>query len=102
LEEEEEEDILRPVSHAGNRQASHHSSRASTTCDWSMQSRDSHVTAGTGDCTPRMPVTGTYRHARQSRVPVTGIRGMESPVPVTGTLATIAPVPAATCDWLMQ
>ena len=53
-----------------------------------MQSRDSHMTAGTGDYTHQMPVTG--------------IRGMESPVPVTGTLATIAPVAATTCDWLMQ
>ena len=26
-------------------QASHHSSRSGTTCDWLMQSRDSHVTA---------------------------------------------------------
>jgi len=42
------------------------------------------------------------RHRRQYRMPVTGIRGMESPVLVTGTLATIAPMPAAICDWLMQ
>ena len=41
-------------------------------------------------------------HARQSRLPFTGIRGMESPVPVTGTPATIVPMLTATCDWLMQ
>ena len=38
--------LLRPVSRAGNRQASNHSSRAGTTCDWLMQLHDSHVTAG--------------------------------------------------------
>jgi len=58
------------------------------TCDWMMQSRDSHVS----DCWHwRLHASDAgYRHVRLSCVLV------------TGTLATIAPLPAATCDWLMQ